>query len=564
MFKEFLKLQKYKLILFLSVIFFYSCANIQPPSGGPKDTEPPRVIHSYPLDKTLNYKKDFVEIEFSEWVNRNQVTQNIMISPVSEVSFKWSGRTLKIVFPKARKENSTYLVSLGTEYSDNSGNKPDSSFSLTFATGNTIDSGRIDGFVYGEKVNGSFVYAYQLNNKNPDTLNPEVTPAEYRTQLGNTGSFSLLALPDGNYRIIVVKTQFRDNLFHSKYDEFGTYWEDVRVEQGKSKYVTMKLGKYPDYSPISINSVFKIDSNKLLLEFNKLVKLSNNSLNLFELIDSTLSKKVSINSIYFDSIFSKRMVIITKDIINNLSVAKVIISSNFVIDTFLIGNKAINEYFKIGVRNYNNPFEINRIPIKDSSQTIENIQEITFSFNKFFTIVDSTLIELTNTLSNKQIQKKLIIDGNALKIVLIDPLTPDGWYKLSIDLSKIKSIEGEKISDTTIVYNFKTEDWKQFPSVSGKLLDSVGCSNIAINLKSIQFMNNRQINIQSSGNWTISEVKPDKYYVELYCDQNYNGRYDYGIAFPYKYSEKFLVTKQEVEVKPRWDVQNILLFFKLP
>lgn len=564
MFINFLKLQKYKLILSFQIIFFYSCANIQPPSGGPKDTEPPRIVESYPLDKTLNYKKDYVEIEFSEWLNRNQVTQNIMISPVSEVSYKWSGRTLKIVFQKERKENSTYLISLGTEYSDNSGNKPDSAFSLTFSTGNTIDSGRVDGFVYGEKVNGSFIYAYRLNDKNPDTLNPEVTPAEYRTQLGNTGSFSLLALPDGDYRIMVVKTQFRDNLFHPKTDEFGTYWEDVRVEQGKSKYVTMKLGKYPDYSPLTINSISKIDSNKLLIEFNKIAKLNNKDLNLIEVIDSVNATKIDIKNIYFDSIFSKRMLLITRELITDFPVAKVVIRPEFIIDTFLVGNKEINEYFKIGNRNYGNPFEINRIPIKDSSQTIGNIKEITFSFNKHYLIIDSTLIDLFNISTNKPITKKIITDDNALKIVLNESLSPDEWYKLSIDLSKIFSIEGEKLSDTTLVYHFKTVDWKQFPSVSGKLLDSVGCSNIAINLKSMQSTNIWRTNIQSSGDWSIKEVKPDKYYVEIYCDLNNNGQYDYGIAYPYKYAEKFLITKQEVEVKPRWEVQNILLFFKLP
>ncbi len=564
MFPFIIKLQNYKLILASIILFLYSCANIQPPSGGPKDEGPPFVSEFYPADKTLNYNKDYAEIEFSEWVNRNQVVQNIMVSPVSEVSYKWSGRTLRVVFEKEKKENSTYLISLGTQYSDNAGNKPDSSFSMTFSTGNKIDSGKIDGFVFGENTAGSFIYAYRLNDKNPDTLNPEITPAEYRTQLGNNGSFSLLALPDGDYRIMVVKTQFRDNLFHPKSDEFGTYWEDVKVEQGAAKYVTMKLGKYPDYSNISLNSVSKIDSNKFLVDFSKLIQIKHNDSLSLDIIDSAKVVKFGIKYIYLDSIYSKKMIIITDSNISDISTVKIIINPSFVINTFKIGNNSIEEYFKLSNRNYGSPFEFNRLPLRDSVNNVGNIQEMIFSLNKSFSIIDSSAIELTNSTSSKKINTSLVAKGNALTIKFNEPLMPEEWYKLKINPSKILSIEGEQLADSVVVINFRTIDWKQFPPVSGKLLDSVGCGNNIIALKSAQNPVNFQTSVKLSGNWLIKEVQPGKYYIEIYCDENNNFQYDYGIAFPYKHAEKFLVTKQEVEVKPRWEVQNVLLFFKLP
>lgn len=564
MFTLILKLQKYKLIFTLILLFLNSCANIQPPTGGPKDQEPPYVTEFYPPDKTLNYSKDYVEIEFSEWVNRNQVVQNIMVSPVSEVTYKWSGRTLKILFEKEKKENSTYLISLGTQYSDNAGNKPDSAFSITFSTGNTIDSGRIDGFVYGENVSGSFVYAYRLNDINPDTLNPENTPAEYRTQLGNNGAFSLLALPDGVYRIIVVKTQFRDNLFHPKTDEFGTYWEDVVVEQGTSKFVTIKLGKYPDFSKISLNSVSIIDSNKFLLEFNKLVKINQKDSSLITISDSAKKVDIGIKHIYSDSIFSKRMILVTKKVISDISTAQVKIKPSFVLDTLDKGNSIIEGYYKVSNRNYGAPFEFNRMPLKDSIQNIENINQLVFSLNKSFSIIDSSAIELINLANTNKMDLRLEVDGNALIVRIIEPLLPNEWHKITLKCSNIVSTEGEQLADSNLVFNFRTIDWKQFPTVSGKLLDSVGCGKNIIVLKSSQTGNQFQANLQNSGNWLINEVKPDKYIVEIYCDENNNGRYDYGVAYPYRHSEKFLITKQEVDVKPRWEIQNVLLFFKLP
>lgn len=557
------KLQKIRLLSIFLVIFLYSCANIQPPSGGPKDEIPPFVESTIPLEKTLNYEKDYVEIEFSEWVNRNQVLQNIMVSPVSEVSYKWSGRRLKVIFEKDRKPNTTYLISLGTEYSDNAGNKPDSAFSLTFSTGNTIDSGRIDGFVYNEKVNGAFIYAYRLTGIEPDTLNPEITPADYRTQLGNIGSFSLLGLPDGDYRIMAVKTSFRDNLFHPKSDEFGTFWEDVRVEQGKAKFVTMKFAKYPDYSPILINSISKIDSNRLLLEFNKLTKINSSDISLINIQDSAKDVSINIKNFYLDSIYSKKLIINTTSNIENISTIKLFVSKGFLKDTLNNENNVIEGFFKLYSKNFETSFGFNRMPIKDSTQNIGNIKEIVFTLNKSLLLKDSSAIQLKNTVQNKYIRTTLSVDGNALAVRLNEPLNPDEWYKMYVNTSKIISIENEQLSDTILVFNFKTEDWKQFPKVSGKLLDSVMCSKKVVLLKSKQSNNTYQALVENSNDWSINEVKPDKYIIEIYCDENGNEQYDYGKSFPYKHSEKFLITKQEIEVKPRWEVKNILLLFKL-
>jgi len=558
------KLQKYPIIFIITLTFLYSCANIQPPSGGPKDTEPPYVKDFYPQNKTLNYNEDFVEIEFSEWVNRNLVVQNILISPISDITYKWNGKKLKINFESTKRENTTYLVSLGTEWTDQAGNKPDSAFSFTFSTGNIIDLGKIEGFVYGSKIAGTYVYAYRIDNKNPDTLNPEITPAEYRTQLGANGSFSLLALPDGTYRIMAVKTPYKDNLFHPKTDEFGTFWENIVVKNGSSKYITMKLGKHPDNSPINLNTIYKIDSNKLLLEFNKLVRIISNNLDFIEIQDSINLRDIPIKLIYLDSIFSKRLFIKTLVNLNNISTVKIKIKPSLLTDTLDFKNNTIDGYYKINYRNYDIPFQFNRIPIKDSTTKIENIDELIFSFNSYFSILDSSFIQIINSNSHQKVVHSLKIDGNALIVKFEDKLMPDEWYKLIINTSKIISIDDKTLADTTLVFHFKTADWRQFPKVSGKLLDSVGCNHITIQLKSNQSSKIFQTSIAKSGNWAIDEVQPDKYSIEVFCDENNNGQYDYGMAFPYKYAEKFMFTKQELEVKPRWEVQNVLLLFQLP
>ncbi len=62
--------------------------------------------------------------------------------------------------------------------------------------------------------------------------------------------------------------------------------------------------------------------------------------------------------------------------------------------------------------------------------------------------------------------------------------------------------------------------------------------------------------------WQIDKIKPGNYKVEMFCDENQNGEYDYGAIIPFQFSEKFIRNVNEIEVKPRWEIENIMLLYK--
>jgi len=250
--------------ILIVMINISGCANIQPPSGGPKDKVPPFVAESSPKNRTTNAKINQIELEFSEWVNRNSLIQNLNISPPMKYKTKWSGRVLKVKFEEELKANTTYLFSIGTDYTDNNGNKPDSSFSITFSTGNAIDTGMIEGELLGDKISSTYIYGYRIDNKNPDTLNPETLPAEFKTQIGNNGRFSLQALPEGKFRIFAIQTQFKDNLYHKASDKYGVPTKDIEVIDGKSEYLIFKLIDSLPKKIVKLDSAI-IDTNQMEL-----------------------------------------------------------------------------------------------------------------------------------------------------------------------------------------------------------------------------------------------------------------------------------------------------------
>ncbi len=119
----------------------------------------------------LNYKEDFIEFEFSEYVDKRSFKDALFISPSidEQLEINWSGKSVKIVFPNGLKENLTYVVTIGTDVVDvNNKNRMASSYSFSFATGDKIDKRTISGKVYGKDIEGTLIFGYKFSD---DTTN---------------------------------------------------------------------------------------------------------------------------------------------------------------------------------------------------------------------------------------------------------------------------------------------------------------------------------------------------------------------------------------------------------
>jgi hypothetical protein len=81
----------------ISVIFFIiiavlklqlltGCANIIPPEGGPRDTIPPHLVTASPRDSALNFTGDHITFLFNEYVDLQDLSNNVVISPTFETN----------------------------------------------------------------------------------------------------------------------------------------------------------------------------------------------------------------------------------------------------------------------------------------------------------------------------------------------------------------------------------------------------------------------------------------------------------------------------------------------
>ncbi len=68
-----------------------------------------------------------------------------------------------------------------------------------------------------------------------------------------------------------------------------------------------------------------------------------------------------------------------------------------------------------------------------------------------------------------------------------------------------------------------------------------------------------EVRLKKSGAWEFSNIPPGAYRLTAFVDANGNGRYDYGSAFPFVPAERFVVLQSELQVRPRWTIENVMV-----
>ena len=71
-------------ISIISIICGPGCANIIPPSGGPRDSIPPALVSASPKDSTINFKSNRITLTFDEFIDLKDVQNNLLFTPTFE------------------------------------------------------------------------------------------------------------------------------------------------------------------------------------------------------------------------------------------------------------------------------------------------------------------------------------------------------------------------------------------------------------------------------------------------------------------------------------------------
>ncbi len=197
------------MVIALLVFMGLSCAKQGYPPGGSIDETPPFMVSSTPALMAINVPvKDPIVIEFSEPMNEKSVEDNLFIVPIPsswpEFIWKSKGKVLNLNLTEPFRDNTTYVISIGSKACDVRNNPLKDSIMLSFSTGNNIENGKIKGRVIPynffsqtvEKISGVDVVAYRMDGSTqaPD---PRNDVPDYLTQSGVNGIYEIIGLSRG-------------------------------------------------------------------------------------------------------------------------------------------------------------------------------------------------------------------------------------------------------------------------------------------------------------------------------------------------------------------------------
>ncbi|NTV60126.1 MAG: hypothetical protein HGA77_02335 [Chlorobiaceae bacterium] len=218
-----MRIQKFLAVIL--VMLAGGCASDRPPSGGPADTTPLRVVLSSPAPSEINVSDRTIHLKFNHFFTGRQLLRALAFSPsVGQFDVRVDGRNAEIRFLEPLKSNSTYTLFIDKNLKDFRGRSFSEPFSLAFSTGPSLDAGSIEGSVcnteYSPAVN-ALVLAYDASRENKGTLALLESVPDYLTQASAAGAFSFRNLAPGRYRIFAVNDRNGDRRYSGPGEEIG-------------------------------------------------------------------------------------------------------------------------------------------------------------------------------------------------------------------------------------------------------------------------------------------------------------------------------------------------------
>jgi hypothetical protein len=183
------------------------CANIIPPSGGPRDSIAPKLVSAVPKDSTLNFRGNRITFNFDEYIDDPQDLQNnLLFTPTFEVNPEIAVRakTMTIRFLDSLLPNTTYSLNFGNAIRDINENNVLRNFVYTFSTGPALDSLTYSGKVVLAESGGTDSTLIVILHRNlTDSAVIKERPV-YISRVDAAGNFRFQNLPQDTFAVYAL------------------------------------------------------------------------------------------------------------------------------------------------------------------------------------------------------------------------------------------------------------------------------------------------------------------------------------------------------------------------
>jgi hypothetical protein len=201
------------LFLLIAVAFYTvlpsGCANIIPPSGGPRDSTAPRLISATPRDSSINFNSKRITFVFDEYIGDPQDLQNnLLFTPTfeinPEIAIKAKTMTLTFRGKDTLQANTTYIFNFGDAIRDVNESNVLKNFVYTVSTGPVLDSLTLEGeVILAENGKTDSTLTVMLHRNLADSAVRQERPI-YLARVDGEGRFRFQNLPNDTFAIYAL------------------------------------------------------------------------------------------------------------------------------------------------------------------------------------------------------------------------------------------------------------------------------------------------------------------------------------------------------------------------
>lgn len=494
------------LIITCILITAIGCANRGTPSGGEKDTEPPKIIKAVPKNFSTNFNKDEITIYFNEYVKIKDAQKQLIISPpmsTPPVIYPLGGASkyISIKIKDTLEANTTYAFNFGGSIVDNNEENPYPYYRYVFSTGETIDSLSVKGYVTDalKREPDAFisVMLYEVDSLYNDSIVYKEKPRYITNTLDSVTNFSIDNIRAGTYKLIALKEENSNFTFQQKLDKIAFQNNFITVPTDS----TYRMNLFNE--AVAFKAFKPKQAGKTQIVFP------------YEGDYKTLRIKLLGN---LPEGYKYRIVKDPKtDTIRYWYQPKHVIDSAF----FMVTNEKYVDTFKHRFRSLDND-SLKIIAL--TSGVINFDQEFAIEGSIPFTKIDTTKITLINK-DSLAVNYKVGFDSIFNRYQFFINKEPDENYRFTMLPDTFTDFYGNTNVDT-LNYGFRT-----------KLKSDYG--NLRVNLNNAKFPLIVQLvddkgeplyeeYTTSSSNVDFIDIVPKKYSLRVIYDSNANGKFDTG------------------------------------
>lgn len=516
-----------------------SCASVNSPEGGDKDTTPPTLVTSNPKDQQLNVNTRTIRLEFDEDVQQNNLQKELLITPYTDNKYKikFKEEVMELTFDKPFQDSTTYTFNFRNGIADITEKNVLKGLKLSFSTGTYIDTSRIAGTILNLMTQQPEKEAIVALYPAEDTMNIRKSRPYYQTQTDASGQFSFENIRQGNYRIYALQDKNNNSLYDNETERIAFLKDPVTIKPDTQK-VILQTFVIDTKKPIALQRQkladrFVITYSEGIEKVRALVAASKDTITHKALPDG---KTVEL----FKS---------TKFTGGRALVTAVDSAGNTTSDTIQID---FGQDYTQRIQGAN----LKVINKTNGAQTYRAGQKITLELQTQVSIKGNspvTILSDSLTIATLKYPEQITLDKTATELSFTLPkLTArQKTYTLVLDSTQVVPQQGKNLSYPKIT--FTAGEGGGTGSVKGSIITTA--KSYVVQLVDIKNVVVKEV--RNTKSFQFRDVEPGSYRIRVLLDENNNGQWERGSATFDREPERVYIYPEQIEVRANWDIEDI-------